>query len=184
MSITSNTPTSIGPASVSPAPMIDTDTILAALAGQQQRIVGIVADLDDTTMRCPVLPTGWSCAGMIQHLTGMTSFWFETIMSGGELVADCDEFALAADVSTGELVERYSRVTRRGHDMVRHLPLDTPPGWWPADLFGPWRLNSLFEVLQHVLVESATHAGHLDATRELIDGRTWDYTLGRLADPV
>jgi hypothetical protein len=25
----------------------------------------------------------------------------------------------------------------------------------------------------HVLVETATHAGHLDAVRELIDGRKW-----------
>ncbi|MGH9304633.1 MAG: DUF664 domain-containing protein, partial [Acidimicrobiales bacterium] len=24
-----------------------------------------------------------------------------------------------------------------------------------------------------VITETATHAGHLDATRELIDGRTW-----------
>jgi len=28
-------------------------------------------------------------------------------------------------------------------------------------------------VLLHVITETATHAGHLDAARELIDGRTW-----------
>lgn len=48
---------------------------------------------------------------------------------------------------------------------------------------GGWRLDSLFEVVQHVLVETACHAGHLDAARELLDGRTWDYAAGRLAEP-
>ena len=184
MSINSNITTSAGPASVSPVPAIDTPTLLAGLAAQQRRIVAIVADLDDATMRRPMMPSGWSCGGMIQHLTGMTNFWFQAIMSGRELVEEGDDFALADDVSIAELVEHYSLATVRGHDLVRHLPLDAPPAWWPTDLFGPWRLHSLFEVLQHVLVETATHAGHLDATRELIDGRTWSYPLGRLVDAV
>jgi hypothetical protein len=29
------------------------------------------------------------------------------------------------------------------------------------------------EVLLHVITETACHAGHLDAARELIDGRQW-----------
>jgi hypothetical protein len=184
MSITLKITTSTGPAPSKPGPLIDTETLLAELAGQQRRVVAVVSGLDDATMRRPILPSGWSCGGMIQHLTGMTNFWFETIMSGNEFVADGDGFALADNVSIVELVEQYSLVTARGHDLVRHLPLDAPPVWWPSDLFGTWRLHSLFEVLQHVLVETATHAGHLDATRELIDGRTWSYSLGRLADPA
>jgi len=183
MSNTTNVTTTSSPATVSPLPAIDTSALLVELAAQQQRIVATVADLDDATMRRPILPSGWSCGGMIHHLTGMTNFWFQAIMSGIELAADeGDDFALADDVSIAELVEQYSLATARGHHVVRHLPLDAPPAWWPDDLFGPWRLHSLFEVLQHVLVETATHAGHLDATRELIDGRTWSYELGRLAD--
>jgi hypothetical protein len=40
-------------------------------------------------------------------------------------------------------------------------------------LFGDWRLDNLGDVLMHVIGETATHAGHLDAARELIDGRQW-----------
>jgi Protein of unknown function (DUF664) len=29
------------------------------------------------------------------------------------------------------------------------------------------------EVILHVITETAVYAGHLDAARELIDGRTW-----------
>jgi hypothetical protein len=35
------------------------------------------------------------------------------------------------------------------------------------------RLDNLREILLHVIAETATHAGHLDAARELIDGRQW-----------
>jgi len=44
--------------------------------------------------------------------------------------------------------------------------------WWP-DFFGDWRLNNHRDILFHVMTETACHAGHLDAVRELIDGRQW-----------
>jgi hypothetical protein len=53
------------------------------------------------------------------------------------------------------------------------LSADEAPKYWPQELFGDWRLDSVREVLLHVLVETATHAGHLDAARELIDGKQW-----------
>ena len=34
-------------------------------------------------------------------------------------------------------------------------------------------LSDLRVVMLHVLKETACHAGHLDAVRELIDGRQW-----------
>ena len=34
-------------------------------------------------------------------------------------------------------------------------------------------LGDLREILLHVIAETATHAGHLDAARELINGRQW-----------
>lgn len=182
MSSNSNV-TSIDPSSSASASAMDTSSLLAGLAAQQRRVVGIVDGLDVSTMRRPILPSGWSCAGMIRHLTSMTTFWFDTVMSGGTFVDEVDDFALT-DEAVEDLVERYSLATSRGHDLVRHLPLDAPPLWWPADMFGPWRLHSLFEVLQHVLVELSTHTGHLDAARELIDARTWSYEFGRLADPL
>jgi hypothetical protein len=34
-------------------------------------------------------------------------------------------------------------------------------------------MDTTGEVILHVVVETATHAGHLDAVRELVDGRQW-----------
>jgi hypothetical protein len=51
--------------------------------------------------------------------------------------------------------------------------VDTPPAWWP-DFFAPsFHLDTLRQVMLHVIAETACHAGHLDAVRELIDGRQW-----------
>lgn len=46
----------------------------------------------------------------------------------------------------------------------------TAPAWWP-DFFGSWLLPSLREIVLHVVAETATRAGHLDVTCELIDGK-------------
>jgi hypothetical protein len=40
-------------------------------------------------------------------------------------------------------------------------------------LFPGLPVRDLRRVLLSVITETATHAGHLDAVRELIDGRTW-----------
>ncbi len=41
------------------------------------------------------------------------------------------------------------------------------------DAEGEWRLHDVRDVLLHVITETACHAGHLDAVRELIDGQQW-----------
>jgi hypothetical protein len=74
------------------------------------------------------------------------------------------------------------RTERRGELMAEPTPdrerealldwLVAPPARWP-DYFEDWRLQDVREVILHVITETATHAGHLDAARELIDGRTW-----------
>jgi hypothetical protein len=57
--------------------------------------------------------------------------------------------------------------------VISRTELSERPSWWPEELFGGSPPEDLREVVLHVLTETATHAGHLDAVRELIDGRTW-----------
>lgn len=54
----------------------------------------------------------------------------------------------------------------------RQSTLDAAPAWWP-EFFANSRLDSVREVVLHVITETACHAGHLDAVRELIDGKQW-----------
>lgn len=160
------------------------DTLLLSLAAQQRRILGILDGLSDDALRTQALPSGWTCAGMVSHLTAMTRFWFVEVMTGVRTEPDVeDDFQVPASVPAASILDTYGRVCAEAIAAVRELPLDTPPAWWPEGVFGDWRLDNFLEVLQHVLVETACHAGHLDAARELLDGRTWDWEHGRLADP-
>lgn len=161
---------------------VDTTALLESLAGQQQRVLGILAGLDEHQLRRSVLPSGWSCLGMVQHLTGMTTFWFVEVMTGQRIDDNVgDGFAVADGRSSAQVLDAYRTATEQGARAVEALPSSTPPAWWPDGLFGDWRLDSLAAVCLHVLVETSCHAGHLDAARELIDGRTWDWERGQLA---
>jgi hypothetical protein len=64
----------------------------------------------------------------------------------------------------------YDTETVLADAAVASLPLDAPPVWWFPDSGGAPPYATLEEVLLHVLVETAPHAGHLDVVRELVDG--------------
>ena len=157
----------------------ETVTLLAYLQSQRAHVLGIVEGLDDQALRRPVLPTGWSVLGMLNHLTyDIEQFWFGAVVAGDQAVIDAlphgDEgWRVAATLSADAVLDAYRRETARSDAIVAATPLDAPPAWWPVELFGTFRLDNVREVLLHVLVETACHAGHLDAARELIDGRTW-----------
>jgi hypothetical protein len=48
--------------------------LLAWLGEQREHALGILEGLDEEALRRPVLPSGWSCLAMVQHLTGMERF--------------------------------------------------------------------------------------------------------------
>jgi hypothetical protein len=47
------------------------------------------------------------------------------------------------------------------------------PPWPGGPSPGVSGSSTIFVVLLHVITETACHAGHLDAARELIDGQQW-----------
>jgi hypothetical protein len=71
-----------------------------------------------------------------------------------------------------EVVALYRDEIDHANAIIRATPLEAAPAHW-ADHFGSWRLPDLRAILLHVITETACHAGHLDAARELIDGKTW-----------
>jgi hypothetical protein len=162
---------------------LDTRTLVTWLAAQQRRVLGILDGLDDQALRRAVLPSGWSCAGMVQHLTVMTQFWLIEVMTGiASDRPDGDDDFCVHDRPISPILENYKDQFQLAISLIQDVSLDTPPACWPKDLFGEWRLDNLLEVLLHVLIETTCHAGHLDAARELIDGRTWNYDEGRLSE--
>ena len=155
------------------------DLLLRRLNGQRQHILEQVDGLTDEQLRTPVLPSGWSCLGLVRHLTlSDERYWFEVVVAGGPLdfwpEGDNADWRVDA-VEPAEVVLDAYRSAVVASDRViaaRRLddPVASPEDWWEsAGLAFP----DLRSVLVHVIVETATHAGHLDAVRELIDGRQY-----------
>lgn len=100
-------------------------------------------------------------------------FWFRRVMAGGQAAPDeFGDWQVRPGVPAAAVLELYRRESERADAIITATALDAPPAWRP-DFFGGWRLDSLRQVLLHVITETACHAGHLDAARELLDGRAW-----------
>jgi len=141
-------------------------------------VLGSLEGLDEPALHRPVLPTGWSCLGLVHHLAiDVERFWFPVTMAGAEPGEGEDDDATSGwqvdpDTPPEAVLSLYRDEIEHANAVIRTTPLEAPPKNWP-DFFGDWRLPDLRAVLLHVIAETACHAGHLDAARELIDGRTW-----------
>lgn len=162
----------------------ETTTLLRYLNAQRRHVLGVLEGLDDDALRRPVLPSGWTCLGLIQHLAlDVERFWFGAVVAGDQAVIDgLDDITNAwhvdATVPATTIFDLYRREIERADTIIAARSPETPPAWWPGDLFGDFRLHTLREIVLHVMTETASHAGHLDAARELIDRRQWMVLTG------
>jgi len=155
--------------------------LVSSLADQRRHVLGIVEGLSEEDLRRPLLPSGWTCAGLVHHLAiDVERFWFRAVVAGEPMPEDEPDNAwqVPVDVTGAAVLDGYRREIELADPVIAATSLDSAPAWWPESLFGSWRLNDLREILVHVIAETATHAGHLDAARELIDGRQWVVLTG------
>ncbi|RFU86029.1 DinB family protein [Streptomyces triticagri] len=153
--------------------------LLTALDGQRRHVLDILGGLDDEALRRPALPSGWTCVGLVQHLAlDVERFWLRAVFAGDtDVIGALDEIDDAWQVGPGvpaaEVLDRYRREIDLANATVATSSADAALAWWPHHLFGDPHLHTLRDALLHVITETACHAGHLDAARELIDGRQW-----------
>lgn len=155
--------------------------LLDHLRSVRRHVLGALDGLDDAALHRPVLPSGWSGLGLIRHLTvDVELFWFRAVLAADPVAiaqldarTDTGVWHVPADAAGAPILEAYRDEAARSDAIIAAADLDAAPAWWPTELFGDWRLENARELVLHVLVETSTHAGHLDAARELIDGRTW-----------
>ncbi|MGN6301298.1 MAG: DinB family protein [Angustibacter sp.] len=158
---------------------MDKDTLLGHLTSPRRHVLGIVEGLGDDEMRRAVLPSGWTPLQLLHHLAvDVERFWFRGTVAGEEEVVDAIDpdsdggWTVPPSLTPSDAIALYRSEIQRADAIIAATDLDAAPAWWP-DFFGDYRLADLGEVMLHVLTETATHAGHLDAVRELIDGRQW-----------
>jgi hypothetical protein len=153
--------------------------LLDRLADQRRHVLTQLKGLSEEQLRRPVLPSGWSCLGLVRHLTlSDERYWFEVVVAGGPLdfwpEGDNGDWRVDRNEPVEAVLEAYRAAIGRSDEITAARRLDDAPAqpeeWWEsAGLSFP----DLRTVLVHVLVETAVHAGHLDAVRELLDGRQY-----------
>jgi uncharacterized damage-inducible protein DinB len=105
--------------------------------------------------------------GIVHHLTCVERRWIDGGFGGAEVSRSEEEFRPGPDLTLAAAVSAYRHRAITTDALVRSLPLarySDAKSWAEG--------KDLRWVLLHLINETARHAGHADATRELLDGKT------------
>ena len=157
----------------------DDQALLAFLAAQRDAVLSIVAGLDEDAWHRPVVPSGWTPAGLVEHLGGAEWHWFQGVVAGAfpELPGDEDsqpydpEAAFVCDSPSADIIAFYRDQCASSDAVLAETPLSASPRGRHGDPEMDEPPNVRWVVL-HMIEETARHAGHLDIARELLDGQT------------
>ena len=103
--------------------------------------------------------------GIVNHLTRVEWRWIDGGMRGQQTSRSEDEFRPGPELTITAAVAAYRERAKATDEAVREMP----------SLAEPCRRREgtdLRWVLLHLINETARHAGHADAVRELLDGTT------------
>jgi len=158
---------------------VDTDAeqvakreLLDWLDAQRRHVTEQVEAMPAQARRRSQVPSGWTARGLVRHLTlDVERVWFRAVMAGErvDLPRGYEGWTAPEDQSDEELLDQYATECALATAAIEPLSLTAEPQWWFEDAGDP-PYSSLREVILHVIVETATHAGHLDICRELVDG--------------
>jgi hypothetical protein len=150
------------------------DVLIDFLNAQRARAFEILAGLDEDQLVKSVLPSGWTPIGMIEHLGHAEWHWFQEVAMGS---VEPPPWNIERE-STGSVFAFYRDQIEQSNAVLASTPLSEQPrghhGQGDSD-----QVTDLRFIVVHMIEETARHLGHLDAARELIDGR-----IGLGQDPL
>jgi uncharacterized damage-inducible protein DinB len=125
-------------------------------------------DLDDDQLRWRPAPTANSLGALVVHLGYAERLWLRAIFAGEDMDMSwrAHMFEVPDGWSLENVVAFYRSEMAAADDVLdRTGSFDLPSA---ADI----RPTTLRWIVTHLLEEIARHVGHMDITRELLDGRT------------
>ena len=140
------------------------DLFLDWLGYLRQAVIRKLDGLTDEQARWTPQNALISLLGIINHLTNVEWRWIDGAMLGGIVDRNEDEFQPGPELSVTTAIARYRERADATDTVVRGLAMNAPC----REGHG----TDLRWVLIHLINETARHAGHADATRELLDGTT------------
>jgi uncharacterized damage-inducible protein DinB len=106
-----------------------------------------------------------SLLGVVNHLTHVEWRWISGGMLGRETSRSEEEFTPGPEVTVAAALAAYREQAATTDETVRSIASLTARCSWGDGTDLRW-------VLIHLINETARHAGHADATREMLDGAT------------
>ena len=147
------------------------------LSIQRDALLAKLDGLGERDVRWPMTPTGTNLLGLVKHVANVELGYFGEVFDRPSDVPllwldedaeiNADMWA-TADESREEIVALYQQAATQADATIAVLTLDSPGRvpWWPPER----EQVTLHQIMVHVSVEMARHAGHADILRELIDG--------------
>jgi uncharacterized damage-inducible protein DinB len=155
-----------------PVPRVDTGELAVAhafLKFQRHCVLKKAEGLTEEQLRRPMVASGTSLLGLVQHLTEAERLWFGHHLGGNDWSeADELDMAVPAGLAADDVIEGY-RAAIADSDRAVEAAGD-PEALMAIPIDGVRK--SLRWILAHMTTETARHAGHADILREQIDGVT------------
>ena len=169
--------------------MTDLKTLLqASLRAQRAALLAKLDGISERDARLPRTPTGTNLLGMLKHCAAVEADYFGPVFdrphgipmpwdAPGASVDDNLDFFAAEGESMADVLAFAERCHAHSDLVIDELPLDAPGTvpWWPEER----RVVTLGQIIHHVCIDLARHAGHADILRELLDGLTGLRTPGQ-----
>src|SRR5207248_8343203 len=117
-------PTTTEEAMSQPRLGMESKTLLSYLSAQRDHVLGILEGLDEEALRRPVLPSGWTCLGLVRHLAlDVERFWFRCVIAGEQaaidgLAATPDAWHVGAEVAAETVFDVYRREIDRANAII------------------------------------------------------------------
>lgn len=149
-------------------------TLLGLLGFQREHVLAPIEGLTEEQATTPMVASGWTVVTLLNHLAyDDETFWIGAVLAGDPVaIAAVRDGWREGPTTLAEAAAGYREAVARSERLLADADLDAPPAWTPP--------RSVFDapvpphgaaLVGRVLMETATHAGHLDIVRELIDGR-------------
>jgi uncharacterized damage-inducible protein DinB len=147
------------------------------LSIQRDALLAKLDGLGERDVRWPMTPTGTNLLGLVKHVANVELGYFGEVFDrpsdvpllwlDDDAEINADMWA-TADESREEIVALYQQAATHADATIEALTLDSlgRVPWWPPER----EQVTLHQIMVHVSVEMARHAGHADILRELIDG--------------
>jgi hypothetical protein len=146
------------------------------LEHQRNSVRSIVSGLSEEDWHRSVVPSGWTPAGFVEHLGGAEYHWFQQVIEGIEEDFSEEEdyvpydpyAAFVSDLPSAEILRNYQETCDLSDAVLAKTSVSAKPKGRHSDEEVP----SVRWVVLHMIEETATHSGHLEIARELMDGQT------------